>query len=218
MREMSLSQTKEKFGTLRTYWSTYGPKSQDVLSVYEEISAITCIKCGRADKTRLTGGWISPYCWDEISRLDDSVKKARNAFIEEHLGLDDCNWRKRVAADHYFALSVVIDATQPLTKSASVEKMLTEWNHMSWGKGGKRIVNHAIGFLDGTPAPNGEPIWACVVLQDIVEEIKRLEAWIDSGYANPEDEYDVKKLIEEYHLDVPDWWSGWEEPVDIDQM
>ena len=219
MCEMTLSQTKEKFGTLRTYWSTYGPKSQDVLSIYEEISAITCIKCGRADKTRLTSGWISPYCWDELIKQDEGIRKRTNEFIEARLNKNDRDWEKRVAIDKYFKLSAVIDTTSPLTKSKSVEKMFTEWNHMSWGKDGQKIVNHAIGFLDGTPAPNGEPIWARTVLQGVLEDIQKMEVWIDNGYADSEDgEYSIKSLVEEYDLDMPDWWAGWKEPVEMNEL
>jgi ferredoxin len=56
-------QMKEKYGQLRLYDN--GHKSGSVIpfiiSKYEGISERTCIHCG-APATRITLGWISPYC------------------------------------------------------------------------------------------------------------------------------------------------------------
>ena len=54
-------QIKEKFGYLRWYtnWSTIG--LDNIIRKYEQISERTCIKCGAA-ATKISNGWISPYC------------------------------------------------------------------------------------------------------------------------------------------------------------
>lgn len=54
-------QIKEKYGYLRWYtnWSTTG--LDDIIRKYEQISERTCIKCGAA-ATKISNGWISPYC------------------------------------------------------------------------------------------------------------------------------------------------------------
>lgn len=60
-----VAQVKEKFGELRWY-DEGAPDSiyselQDIIHKYEEISARTCIWCGRP-ATKISLGWISPWC------------------------------------------------------------------------------------------------------------------------------------------------------------
>lgn len=52
---------KEKFGTLRFYtnWST--KEINQIKKTYEELSAVTCIDCGRP-ATRFSTSWIAPFC------------------------------------------------------------------------------------------------------------------------------------------------------------
>lgn len=54
-------QIKEKFGQLRFYtnWVTEG--IDEVICRYENLSERTCIRCG-APATKITTGWISPFC------------------------------------------------------------------------------------------------------------------------------------------------------------
>lgn len=54
-------QIKEKFGQLRFYtnWVTEG--IDEVIRRYENLSERTCIQCG-APATKITTGWISPFC------------------------------------------------------------------------------------------------------------------------------------------------------------
>ena len=56
-------QIKEKYGALRWYdrGQPTGSKVQDIIMKYEALSMKTCIDCG-APATRITTGWISPYC------------------------------------------------------------------------------------------------------------------------------------------------------------
>ena len=70
-------QVKEKYGSLRWY-DGCAPSSifhelQDVINKYEEISERTCIRCGRP-ATRISLGWISPWCDECAERLSDRVQ------------------------------------------------------------------------------------------------------------------------------------------------
>lgn len=63
-----IEQIKEKYGTLR--WYDGGVKGKDtfedvqnVISLYEEFSAATCIECGSIENVYMSnGGWICPEC------------------------------------------------------------------------------------------------------------------------------------------------------------
>lgn len=60
-------QIKEKWGYLHWYDSGHPKDSKiyDIIRKYEEISAKTCIVCGKP-ATKMSTGWISPYCDDCI--------------------------------------------------------------------------------------------------------------------------------------------------------
>lgn len=71
-----VAQIKEKFGTLRWY-DEGAPDSiykeiQDIIYKYEEISAHTCITCGKP-ATKISTGWISPFCDKCAGKLSDRV-------------------------------------------------------------------------------------------------------------------------------------------------
>ena len=72
-----VGQVKEKYGTLR--WYDYGAPSsifrelQDVIDKYEELSYRTCIRCGRP-ATKISLGWISPFCDECAEKLSDRIK------------------------------------------------------------------------------------------------------------------------------------------------
>ena len=70
-------QVKEKYGSLRWY-DAGAPSSiyrelQDVIDKYEEMSVRTCIRCGRP-ATKISLGWISPFCDECAEKLSDRVK------------------------------------------------------------------------------------------------------------------------------------------------
>lgn len=54
-------QLKEKYGQLRQYFSHCTDELRDVFYKYEGLSERTCIGCG-APATKISTGWISPYC------------------------------------------------------------------------------------------------------------------------------------------------------------
>lgn len=58
-----ITQIKEKFGYLHWYDEGSSREVQDIISKYEDISWNTCINCGKP-ATKITSGWISPYCDD----------------------------------------------------------------------------------------------------------------------------------------------------------
>lgn len=69
LSEYRIVQIKEKYGYLHWYsWTT--KKVQDIIRKYEELSARTCIQCGKP-ATKITTGWIAPYCDDCI---DDALE------------------------------------------------------------------------------------------------------------------------------------------------
>ena len=70
LSEYRINQIKEKYGTLRWYDSWTTKKVQDIIHKYEALSARTCIQCGKP-ATRITTGWIAPYC-DEC--IDDALE------------------------------------------------------------------------------------------------------------------------------------------------
>lgn len=75
--EYRVVQIKEKYGALRWYDSGT-PTSiyyelQDIINKYEELSERTCICCGRP-ATKISLGWISPFCDKCAEKLSDRTK------------------------------------------------------------------------------------------------------------------------------------------------
>ena len=71
-------QMKEKYGFLHLYDNGYkkGSRVPEIVSKYALLSEQTCIKCGKP-ATKITTGWISPYC-------DDCCPKGPADLIEEY--------------------------------------------------------------------------------------------------------------------------------------
>jgi ribosomal protein L37AE/L43A len=92
-RTLEVSQVKEKFGTLRFYWS--GPFDGDdhdriceAVELAEFRSEATCEDCGARGVMRNRGGWYSVRCDDHAER---GAKKVRGTIghISGHLGRDE---------------------------------------------------------------------------------------------------------------------------------
>ena len=68
-----IAQIKEKYGELR--WYDFGApadsKVYDIIDKYSELSKNTCIHCGRP-ATKISPGWISPYCDRCADRLSNT--------------------------------------------------------------------------------------------------------------------------------------------------
>lgn len=58
-------QVKEKYGTLRWYDGNSSLSIFDIIDKYEDLSYHTCCNCGKP-ATKLSRGWICPYCDDCI--------------------------------------------------------------------------------------------------------------------------------------------------------
>ena len=73
-----IAQIKEKFGSLR--WYDFGNTEHgcDIIHKYERISERTCVRCGKP-ATRITTGWICPYC-------DECCPDEPNVPIESYYG------------------------------------------------------------------------------------------------------------------------------------
>ena len=56
-----IREIKEKFGELRWYDFNGNLETDAIISKYEDISSRTCIVCGKP-ATKISKGWISPYC------------------------------------------------------------------------------------------------------------------------------------------------------------
>jgi hypothetical protein len=70
-------QLKEKYGSMRLY-SNGVPSSiyrelEDIIDKYEKLSYHTCICCGRP-ATKISLGWISPFCDECAEKLSDRIK------------------------------------------------------------------------------------------------------------------------------------------------
>lgn len=76
-----IDQIKEKYGGLRWYDHNTTKAIQDIISKYEAISFRTCISCGKP-ATKMSKGWISPYCDDCIGNHDYTVIKGMDEYYE----------------------------------------------------------------------------------------------------------------------------------------
>lgn len=72
---------KEKWGCLNLYCNYGSEELYSLISVYEDISWNTCIKCGKP-ATHTRKGWISPYC-EECVNKDDKYKYIERGSKEE---------------------------------------------------------------------------------------------------------------------------------------
>ena len=75
-----IDQLKEKFGTIRLYYSLhYADHSEDegiddIIQKYEELSEHTCCVCG-GEATLVSKGWICPYCQTCADKLKTEEEK-----------------------------------------------------------------------------------------------------------------------------------------------
>ena len=76
--QVTLDQVKEKFGTLRFYYTGGDDYISGMVSLAESMSAVTCESCGNPGKSR-GGGWIHTYC----EPCEDKRELARKLADEE---------------------------------------------------------------------------------------------------------------------------------------
>lgn len=61
LNDFHFIQVKEKYGQLRVYYNGAPKKVDNIINYYEEKSRRVCIGCGEP-ATKITTGWISPWC------------------------------------------------------------------------------------------------------------------------------------------------------------
>ena len=59
--QVTLDQVKEKFGTLRFYYTGGDDVIDGMVTMAESISGVTCEECGSPGK-RVGGGWVTTLC------------------------------------------------------------------------------------------------------------------------------------------------------------
>ena len=62
LKEFSVEQVKEKFGTLRFYTNNSDETIDKLIDEAEVKSGITCETCGKPGKIKSTRGWLSCTC------------------------------------------------------------------------------------------------------------------------------------------------------------
>jgi hypothetical protein len=74
--QVTLDQVKEKFGTLRFYYTGGDDEISGMVRMAESMSGVTCEECGNVGERR-GGGWVHTYCEPcEIKREEASNKAA----------------------------------------------------------------------------------------------------------------------------------------------
>jgi hypothetical protein len=71
--QVTLDQVKEKFGTLRFYYTGGDDYISGMVSLAESMTGVTCEECGNPGKSR-GGGWIHTYC-DPCEESREAVRK-----------------------------------------------------------------------------------------------------------------------------------------------
>jgi hypothetical protein len=77
--QVTLDQVKEKFGTLRFYYTGGDDIIDGMVRMAESMSGCTCEECGNIGKSR-GGGWIHTYCDPCETKRELASKKA----VEEY--------------------------------------------------------------------------------------------------------------------------------------
>ena len=76
--QVTLDQVKEKFGTLRFYYSGGDDYISGMVRMAESMSAVTCEGCGNTGERR-GGGWVHTYC----TPCEEARELARKQYNEK---------------------------------------------------------------------------------------------------------------------------------------
>jgi len=81
--QVTLDQVKEKFGTLRFYYSGGDDYISGMVTMAEAMSGVTCEGCGNPGERR-GGGWVHTYCEPcETKRETERAQYAKSNGLEE---------------------------------------------------------------------------------------------------------------------------------------
>jgi hypothetical protein len=81
--QVTLDQVKEKFGTLRFYYSGGDDYIDGMVSLAESLTGVTCEGCGNIGERR-GGGWVHTYCGTcEEKREAERAEYAKQNGFEE---------------------------------------------------------------------------------------------------------------------------------------
>jgi len=81
--QVTLDQVKEKFGTLRFYYTGGDDYISGLVSMAESMSGVTCEGCGNVGE-RKGGGWVHTYCEPcETERETERAQYAKSNGLEE---------------------------------------------------------------------------------------------------------------------------------------
>ena len=78
VRQVTLDQVKEKFGTLRFYYTGGDDYVRGLVSMAESMSGVTCEECGKPG-TRTGGGWIKTVCVEHGGEDYDTLEEENNS-------------------------------------------------------------------------------------------------------------------------------------------
>ena len=76
-KQVVADQVKEKFGTLRFYYSGGDDTIHGMVRMAESMSALTCEECG-APGTQRHGGWVHTYCDTHEAEYQERMKERYN--------------------------------------------------------------------------------------------------------------------------------------------
>ena len=79
--QVTLDQVKEKFGTLRFYYTGGDDEISGMVRMAESMSGVTCETCGAPGKSR-DGGWIKTLCDHHEAERQQRVKQYENQISQ----------------------------------------------------------------------------------------------------------------------------------------
>lgn len=210
-----IEQVKEKFGGLRVYART-PEHTDDIISVYSELSEYICVECGETLGTRITrGGWISPFCPRcYIGRMHELYRHAElvdaSVAMASSAGIDTSNWswKDKSDAKTVYDFDRFISETSPCPTGSELRRMHETFSFQVWDENGRHERNIAPGLLDGTPFANGEPVRVASLIDELAEDADRIRSYEQDGWVS--DKLPVQLLVGEAaerigYQDLPKW-------------
>jgi len=82
--QVTLDQVKEKFGTLRFYYSGGDDYIEGMVRLAEGMTEVTCESCGNVGERR-GGGWVHTYCTPCEEAREQARKQADNEWEQRKL-------------------------------------------------------------------------------------------------------------------------------------